>query len=653
MILENRLPDSKPTYEELTDSVQRMNQDVRKDEQLRALFDCFDELIHVLDPESYKILYANKNMETAFGDCVGRTCYEVFQNQSVPCSGCALDEDMENAEKKPRTWELKNRRNGRWYRCVNRSAKWPDGRTVRCEFATDITSLMLKQKDLQASVELYETLLEIVDDMVFLTDSAGYVSMVNSNVEDHYDMHMRELRGSPLCFFWCGDSIQQVQDSVGQVISTRKPVALDCACGDQYYDVRINPLIENGAFNGMICLARDITHRKNMEKALRASQTLYTTLVEKVNDMVFLVDAGGSVQFANSFVEKHFCMPLSEFVNTPLCFFWCGDSIRQVQKILEKAAAQKDDMVLDCSCADMSYSLKITPLVDGGLVTGFVCVARDITRRKHMEEELKEHRDHLETLVDAQTAALKEVNDALQHDIELRKAAARELERAKKEAEFYLDLMSHDLTNFHQIGMGNLSLVEKSCDPDDRIKKYLSACRRQFVKSESLISKVRAFSQVKNIQPDTLPSMDVNRAIMDAIKNVSIIYPKKSITFDFKKQPGAVARGTDLIESVFANVLENAVKHNPSNDVSISVDVERVRDGNGSTLNIRIQDNGPGVPHELKESIFSRYMRIGEEKGMGLGLSLVRAIVEKYGGGIHVEDAATQGAVFVITLPCA
>ncbi len=70
---------------------------------------------------------------------------------------------------------------------------------------------------------------------------------------------------------------------------------------------------------------------------------------------------------------------------------------------------------------------------------------------------------------------------------------------------------------------------------------------------------------------------------------------------------------------------------------------------------IRIADDGPGVPDEMKERIFDRYLKIGVEKGMGLGLSLARAITERLGGSIWVEDrirdGVPSGSVFKIAIP--
>jgi len=67
---------------------------------------------------------------------------------------------------------------------------------------------------------------------------------------------------------------------------------------------------------------------------------------------------------------------------------------------------------------------------------------------------------------------------------------------------------------------------------------------------------------------------------------------------------------------------------------------------------ISIADDGPGVPNGMKEKIFDRFVKIGKEKGMGLGLSLARAIVEKFGGRIWVEDrpAGVPGSIFKVLL---
>lgn len=100
---------------------------------------------------------------------------------------------------------------------------------------------------------------------------------------------------------------------------------------------------------------------------------------------------------------------------------------------------------------------------------------------------------------------------------------------------------------------------------------------------------------------------------------------------------------------VFNNLIGNAVKHGgPGVEVAI-----RVAEGSGS-VRVSVEDTGPGVPDEEKDAIFHRYEQQKRGVGEGLGLYLVQVLIERYGGGIRVEDRVAgqpgEGAAFRLTL---
>lgn len=241
-------------------------------------------------------------------------------------------------------------------------------------------------------------------------------------------------------------------------------------------------------------------------------------------------------------------------------------------------------------------------------------------------------------------------------DITENKRTERMLLEAKREAEFYLDLMSHDLTNFNQVLLGNLKLLERRADLGEAALRNLETCKRQVAKTENLIAKVRAFSSVREVDRDMLYAVDIDMVIADCLKMFKTIYHSKQIHVQFAPEPGHHALATDLLEHVIINILENAVKHSERDPVLLDITVQDAEPQQDGFWEIRISDNGPGVPDEMKTGIFDRYARINHEKrGTGLGLSLCRAIIESFGGNIRVQDRVESqtemGSSFVLTIP--
>ncbi len=105
---------------------------------LLAIFDGIDEPVYVADPETYDILYINRALEASFGPPEGRKCYEHLQQRQTPCPFCTNDKILGDYLGRSYVREFRNQANGRWYKCVDKAIRWPDGRLVRYEMAIDI-----------------------------------------------------------------------------------------------------------------------------------------------------------------------------------------------------------------------------------------------------------------------------------------------------------------------------------------------------------------------------------------------------------------------------------------------------------------------------------------------------------------------------------
>lgn len=104
-----------------------------------------------------------------------------------------------------------------------------------------------------------------------------------------------------------------------------------------------------------------------------------------------------------------------------------------------------------------------------------------------------------------------------------------------------------------------------------------------------------------------------------------------------------------MLESVFRNLLSNAIQHNDNEVQDVTVSGAR----HDQTVEIRIADNGPGIPDERKETVFEQGEMSLESQGTGLGLYLVDTLMDRYGGTVRVEDNEPTGAVFVLELQVA
>jgi len=219
------------------------------------------------------------------------------------------------------------------------------------------------------------------------------------------------------------------------------------------------------------------------------------------------------------------------------------------------------------------------------------------------------------------------------HDITQRK-------KAEEEAEFYNSLLRHDLGNKNQIVLGYLELLQKY-DLGEKERELLKKALEAVETSNELITKVRFLHQ---IEEEKIRSIDVDKVIKKVAQAYKEEAEKNGMEINYKKT-GIKAMAGILFEEMIANIVENAVKHSGGSILKISASEE------GDYCRISIEDDGKGIPDSMKENIFNKKFKGKESKGSGLGLYIVKKLVEKYGGRIEVSDGTKKGTRFDIYLP--
>jgi signal transduction histidine kinase len=145
--------------------------------------------------------------------------------------------------------------------------------------------------------------------------------------------------------------------------------------------------------------------------------------------------------------------------------------------------------------------------------------------------------------------------------------------------------------------------------------------------------------------------VDLSRIVVEAAGELEPVAADHEL--EVQAPPGMVVEGArDELHRLALNLMENAVKHTDPG-TPIRATVERGGDGQ---VRLVIEDEGPGVPPELRGRVFERFVRGASDRGgsSGLGLSIVRAVAETHGGSVRLEDSASgRGARFVVRLPAA
>jgi PAS domain S-box-containing protein len=238
-------------------------------------------------------------------------------------------------------------------------------------------------------------------------------------------------------------------------------------------------------------------------------------------------------------------------------------------------------------------------------------------------------------------------------DITEQKQSELELHNAKALVEMYNDLLGHDINNMNQVGIGYLEMAINTLGLSDEGKKLLSKPLEALVNSSKLIENVRKLQHIK-LGETRYMVIDINDVILD-VKNSYSNVKDRSIVINYSPAAGCKVEANDLLRDVFSNLVGNAIKHS-TGVLEISMGVSCVSEDGIEYCRAYVEDNGPGISDSIKKLLFTRFQR-GDTKaiGKGLGLYLVKTLVDEYGGKVWVEDRLpgdhSKGCRFVIMLP--
>lgn len=368
-----------------------------------------------------------------------------------------------------------------------------------------------------------------------------------------------------------------------------------------------------------IAIVRDITKRKEAEKNFAR----IAAIVESSDDAIIGMTPDGTITDWNHGAEKLYGYIAKEMIGKSIAILIPKDRAGELSHILDTIKNDGhiehfDTVRVKKDGTLMSVSLTASPVNGpGGELLGVSWMSRDITERKKIEQELED---------------------------------------AKENAELYLELMSHDINNLNQTAMGYLELASESKTLDEA-KELINKPLEALENSSKLIENVRKIKQTKT---KSLKYQAIN--LCDILKSLREQYSRlsgKDVVINLKPFDGCFVIANDLIRDVFSNLISNAIKHSGGiRPLMINIFSESIEEAGIKKYKITVEDNGPGVPDELKDKLFTKFQR-GKTKsnGKGLGLFLVDTLIKDFRGKVWVEDRVqgdhTKGARFVVILPAA
>jgi PAS domain S-box-containing protein len=377
------------------------------------------------------------------------------------------------------------------------------------------------------------------------------------------------------------------------------------------------------------CNIRDITERKTAEAALRRVEHQLAAAIEFSHDAVVTKSLDGIIQTWNDSAERLFGYTSEQVVGRHISILIPADRASEEDEIIARIRAGErvehfDTVRVRSNGQTVQVSLTISPIKDAaGRVIGASKIARDITERKLLEDKLR------------QTAA--------------------ELSEANRRKTEFLALLAHELRNPLAPISNALRILELTHGDSDAVQSAIEMMRRQVGQLVRLVEDLLDVNRISRGKVELrLQRIELASAVNQAVETArpSCEAEGHLLTASIPPEPIHLNADSVRLVQVLGNLLNNACKFTPRGG-RISLTVER----DGTQAVIRIRDTGIGIALEQLSRIFDMFAQVDSsldrtQAGLGIGLTLVKALVEMHGGTVEAHsDGVGHGSEFVVRLP--
>lgn len=393
----------------------------------------------------------------------------------------------------------------------------------------------------------------------------------------------------------------------------------------------------DGKLRGFATLTRDLTEKRRQEEALHQSEERYRSIVEGVRDYaIFTLDPNGNVTSWNAGARQIKGYESDEIIGSHCSRFYTPEAIQRGWPQHELAVAKEQGRSEDEGWRmrkDGSHfwaSVVITAMRDAsGTLVGYSRITRDLTERHRREEALTQSEERLRKHGEALEDTVQRMRD-------------------------FIAMASHEMQNsLVPIHLAASLMAQKQLDrPLEHLRQTIdrqSALLTRIV--EDLLDLNRTERGQFSIQRERLLLADVLSGAIEASRPL-IEARAHALQTQWPKEPIELLGDAQRLTQVFINLLNNAARYTAIGG-HISVIVETT----GADVTVFVADTGKGIAPELLERVFDPFTQLAprdtdSQGGLGLGLALVRRIVELHGGTVEARSAGIgHGSEFVVTLP--
>lgn len=387
-------------------------------------------------------------------------------------------------------------------------------------------------------------------------------------------------------------------------------------------------------------LTINITKRRNIERELRKEKDTLRAILDSSTDGILVIDKNRKILHSNNHFTKLWQIPknILNSKDDKRCIDYVRDQIVNSEKFkseIEELTYHESTIIDILEFKDgRSFERSSSTLLIDGMISGRVWFFRDISVRKKAEE--------------------------LKQQMELEKIKLKQaIENDKLKTQFF-STISHELKTPLNVILGTIQLLQSIKNKDKNgevlieLDRYINIMKQNCYRLLRLINNLIDITRLDaNFLKMNIKNYNIVNIVEDIVLSVDD-YAKShgiKLIFDTNIEEKIIACDVDKIERIILNLLSNAIKFTDRNG-TIDVDVFYEKEN----ITISVKDTGIGIPENKLEEIFDKFRQVDssftrKNEGSGIGLSLVKALVELHDGIIYAKSEVGKGSEFIIKLP--
>ncbi len=392
---------------------------------------------------------------------------------------------------------------------------------------------------------------------------------------------------------------------------------------------------------------------------LEGANDPYRLLLETLNEGAMTVAQDATILYANKRLAELVARPHEQVLGARLTRFLVPtDAAALTEMLAAKPSNAKREMALVSPGGDVvpvMLSLQIVRGDPSGDPDAFSIVVTDLTPLKAAATALHRANDELEARVLARTEEIARVNDMLRAQIAEGTRLAADLAAVDMRKNEFLSMLAHELRNPISPILTSAEMLRSAARADPSVERLRAVIERQARHLARLVDDLLDLSQItRGVIPLCVQTTELGILLDSVVSAAGPLIAAAGHELTVSSPEGSVHLRADptRLEQVLVNLLNNAAKYTDRGGrIELSAEVS------GDEVVLRVRDNGSGIDKELLPHVFDLFVQgkrplARSQGGLGIGLTVVKRLVEMHGGRVEVRsDGAGHGTEVVLRLP--